>query len=117
MDDGSGSLLGNLISLGVMVLVLAGYWAIFTKAGEPGWAILVPFYNVYVQLKIAGKPGWWLILLFLPLVNLIVIFAMFIGIAHAFGKSTLYGLGMIFLPFIFVPMLGLGADQYQGNKY
>jgi hypothetical protein len=90
-------------------------WKIFTKAGQPGWAILIPFYNIYIMLKIAGKPGWWLILLLIPLVNFIIMILMIVGIAQNFGKGTGFILGLIFLTPIFIPILALGDATYTGG--
>jgi len=69
---GLGGMLAFLIWLAIVVLVIAGCWKMFVKAGQPGWGILIPIYNAYLMVKIAGRPGWWLILFFIPLVNLIV---------------------------------------------
>jgi hypothetical protein len=58
-----------LFMLGFMVLMIASVWKVFTKAGQPGWAAIIPFYNLYIMVKIAGKPGWWtLLIIFLPLI-------------------------------------------------
>jgi len=102
-----------IIQLAVSVCVIAGFWKVFTKAGQPGWASLVPIYNLYVMTQIAGKPGWWVVLFFIPLVNLICAFLLFIAIAQKFGKGAGYGVGMTLLGFIFVPMLGFGDAQYD----
>ncbi|MDR9402035.1 MAG: DUF5684 domain-containing protein [Halothece sp. Uz-M2-17] len=107
------ALLQLIVQLIIFILLIAGNWMVFVKAGQPGWAILIPFYNVYVTLKIAGRPGWWLILLFIPLVNLIFIIIPF-DIAGKFGKGVGYGLGLLFLPFIFYPVLGFGHASYRG---
>jgi len=104
-----------LIELAIIVLLVASIWRVFTKAGRPGWACLVPIYNTYVFLKIAGKPGWWLLLMFIPLVNIIVWILALIALANRFGKGGGYVLGLIFLPFIFYPMLAFGDAQYQGD--
>ena len=69
-------------------------WKVFTKAGQPGWAILIPFYNTYVLLKIVGRPGWWLVLMFIPLVNIVIAIIVAIDLAKSFGKS-LYGLSAL----------------------
>jgi len=58
-----------IIYFAVIVFMVATMWKIFAKAGEPGWACLVPIYNTCVWLKIAGKPMWWILLLFIPLVS------------------------------------------------
>ena len=91
-------------------------WKVFTKAGHPGWACLIPIYNTYILIKIAGKPGWWLILLFIPLVNLIISIILQIAVAKAFGKGVGFALGLIFLAFIFYPILGYGSAQYKGPQ-
>ena len=65
----------GLISLAIMGVVIAGIWKVFEKAGKPGWAALVPIYNIIVLLDIAGKPAWWLVLMLIPLVNVAVVWA------------------------------------------
>ncbi|BDG03765.1 DUF5684 domain-containing protein [Anaeromyxobacter oryzae] len=104
----------QLVSLAVMVLMTIGMWKIFSKAGQPGWASLIPFFNMYVLLKVAGRPGWWLVLLFIPLVNLVILILVGIDLAKAFGKGVGYGLGLTFLSPIFYPLLGFSDDPYQG---
>jgi len=104
----------SLLQLGVFIVAFAGIWKVFEKAGKPGWAIIVPFYNVYVMLQIAGRPGWWLILAFIPLVNLILLVLPF-DMAKKFGKGLGYGFGLLFLPFIFYPVLGFGSARYRGE--
>jgi hypothetical protein len=104
-----------LIAWGVvMLLMLAAMWKMFTKAGQPGWAILIPIYNLYVMCKIGGRPGWWLLLMLIPLVNLIVAIILYVDIAKNFGSGAGFAIGMLFLPFIFFPILGFGSAQYQG---
>jgi uncharacterized membrane protein YhaH (DUF805 family) len=102
-----------VIYLAVVVVVLAGMWKVFVKAGKPGWAALIPFYNTYVFCEIGGKPGWWLILFFIPLVGLIFAIMVTAGVARNFGKGIGFLLGMIFLPFIFYLILGFGSARYQ----
>jgi hypothetical protein len=97
----------------VVVFYIAAMWMVFKKAGRPGWAAIIPFFNMYVLLQIAGKPGWWLILFFIPLVNVVVQILMQIGVAEKFGKGGGYAVGLIFLPFIFYPLLGFGDAKYQ----
>jgi hypothetical protein len=94
--------------------VIVAMWKIFTKAGQPGWACLIPFYNIYVLCKIVGRPGWWLILMLIPFVNVIIGIILCIDLAKSFGKGVGFGLGLIFLSFIFYPILGFGSAQYQG---
>jgi hypothetical protein len=101
-----------LFLLAFVVLMLAGTWKTFAKAGQPGWAAIVPIYNMIVLLQVAGRPIWWIILAFIPIVSLILLVIPF-DIAKKFGKGTGFGLGLLFLPFIFYPILGFGDAQYQ----
>jgi hypothetical protein len=104
-----------LFWLAIAVIVIAGGWKVFEKAGQPGWAIVVPIYNLYVFLKIAGRPGWWLILYCIPLVNVIIAIVVAIDIAKAFGQSAAFGFFLLFLLCgIGYLVLGFGDYQYQG---
>lgn len=96
------------------VLMIASWWKMFSKAGQPGWAAIIPIVNLYFFCKVAGRPGWWLILMFIPLVNFIIIIILCLDVAKAFGKGAGFGIGLIFLPFIFYPILAFGSAQYQG---
>lgn len=96
------------------LFMLVTWWKICSKAGQPGWSIFIPFYNIYVMLKIAGKPGWWMLLLFIPIVNIIISILVPLCIAQNFGKGGWFGLGLLFLPVIFYPMLAFGRAEYQG---
>lgn len=107
---GLGMLLFNLL---VVVGVLVGIWKVFVKANKPGWAALVPIYNLFVLAEVGGKPSWWAILLFVPLVNLIVFVLICMGVAKNFGKNELYGIGLALLGFIFFPLLGFGNARYR----
>lgn len=103
-----------LVYIGIIVLVIAGFWKTFVKAGKPGWAAIVPIYNIIVLLEIAGRPLWWIVLFLIPLVSLIALIIVSIDIAKSFGKGVGFGLGLGFLSFIFYPILGFGSAQYQG---
>ena len=98
----------------VIILLIAAMWKVFSKAGQPGWAAIIPIYNMYVMCKIAGRPGWWVILLLIPLVNFIILIILCIDISKAFGKGVGFGLGLLFLGIIFWPILGFGSAQYHG---
>jgi hypothetical protein len=100
------------IYMALMVLMIVAMWKLYTKAGQPGWGSIIPIYNVYLMFKIAGKPGWWLLLLFVPIANIVVSILMLVGIANAFGKGGGYVFGLLFLPFIFYPMLAFGDATY-----
>ena len=96
------------------IFMIASMWKMFAKAGKPGWAAIVPIYNLIVLLDIAGKPAWWFILLLIPFVNYIILLLMWIGVANTFGKSSGFGVGLWLLGIIFIPMLAFGNAQYQG---
>lgn len=95
-----------------IVAMIASGWKIFTKAKLPGWGILVPIYNVYLQFKLAGHPNWAWWLLLPPVAAILLIVANF-KIAKKFGKGTGFALGLWFLPIIFYPILAWGDAQYQ----
>lgn len=98
-----------------ILLIVASMWKVFSKAGQPGWAAIIPIYNIYVMCKVAGRPGWWLLLMLIPLVNFIIAIILNVDIAKRFGKGVGFAIGMLFLPFIFWPILGFGSAQYQGG--
>ncbi len=87
---------------------------IFTKAGQPGWAAIIPIYNLYIWLKIAGRPTWWLVLFVIPVANIIAGIILLMDIARSFGKGGAFVVGMILLSFIFFPILGFGDARYLG---
>lgn len=111
---GGGGVFFLIIELVIAVVMLIAMWKVFAKAGEPGWAILIPFYNIYVFLKIADKPGWWLILFFVPVLNIIFGIIALVAFAQNFGKGAGFVVGLIFLPFIFYPILAFSDAQYIG---
>jgi hypothetical protein len=100
--------------LAFTILMIAAWWKIFAKAGQPGWACIIPIYNLYVWCKIVGRPWWWILLMLIPLVNLIIAIILLIDLAKSFGKGVGFGIGLLLLPFIFFPILGFGSAQYQG---
>ena len=109
-------LLFTAFTLALCVAIIAGVWKVFVKAGKPGWAAIVPIYNLVVLLEIAGKPLWWVLLFFVPLVNLIMMVLVGIAVAKSFGKSAAYGIGLALLGFVFYPMLGFSDAQYQATE-
>jgi len=114
-------LLGLLIFI-IAVIVIISLWKIFEKAGVEGWKSLIPFYNMWVLAEIVGKPGWLGLLAvafaFIPtigsLLSAIIFFYLYYLLSKSFGKSALFALGLVFLGFIFFPILGFGDAVYQG---
>jgi hypothetical protein len=115
-NEGGGvaGAIGGLIGLLVGVVMVVAMWKIFTKAGQPGWGCLIPIYNWYLLLKIAGRPGWWLVLMFIPFVNFVIIIIVSLDLAKSFGKGAGFGIGLILLSPIFFPILGFGDAKYVG---
>ena len=101
-----------VIYIAVVVFYVAAGWKVFVKAGEPGWGIFVPVYNLYLVCKIAGRPEWWLILFFVPFVNIAIALIIAMDLAKAFSKSSGFGIGLWLLGIVFVPVLGFGSAQY-----
>jgi len=103
-----------LVGMAALVLTVVGMWRVFTKADKPGWGVLIPIYNTVLMLEIVGRPIWWIILMFIPFVNLVISIIVVLDMAKVFGKGSGFGVGLLFLPFIFYPILGLGDAQYIG---
>ncbi len=106
-----------VLELVLLIAIIVGFWKMFVKAGKPGWASLIPFYNIYVLLKIVGKPGWWLLLYFIPLVNIVVMILVMLDLAKAFGRSVLFAIfGLIIFTPIGILILGFGNSKYIAPK-
>lgn len=103
-----------VIILVFLVFMIAALWKIYTKAGQPGWAAIIPFYNIYILLKIVGKPGWWLILMIIPVVGIVFSIWTYNMLSKSFGKDEGFTVGLILLGIIFFPILGFGPAKYLG---
>ncbi len=105
----------GIIYIVLFVLLVVAFWKVFTKAGKPGWAAIIPIYNMYVLVKIAGRPGWWLLLFLIPFVNIVISLLIALDVAKAFGKSTIFGVfGLWLFSFIGYLILGFGKATYMG---
>lgn len=104
-----------IIGLAITIFSIVCMWKLFKKAGKPGYASIVPIYNIIVMLEIAQLPMWYIALFFVPIANIYAMFKIYIEIAHKFGKSTGFGVGMVFLNIIFIPMLAFGKSEYKGG--
>ena len=104
-----------IVCFAILVVFIVGMWKVFAKAGQPGWAALIPIYNAYILLKIAGRPGWWLLLFLIPLVNIAIAIIVAIDVAKGFGQSALFGILLLFLlSGIGYLVLGFGDYRYIG---
>jgi Family of unknown function (DUF5684) len=101
----------------IILILIASFWRVFTKAGEAGWQSIIPLYNLFILVKISGKPWWWFLLLFVPLVNIIIGILVQIALADKFNRGVLYGLGLAFLGFIFYPVLAFGNATYRQSDF
>lgn len=108
------SIVPFIISLVLCVFVLVCMWIIFRKANKPGWAAIVPFYNLYVMFEITWGSGWRFLLMLIPIYNIILSIQTQIRLAKAFGKGGGFAAGLIFLPYIFIPILAFSGAAYQG---
>ena len=108
----------SVVVVALVVISIIANWKIYSKAGEPGWACLVPIYANVVQFKIVGLNPWLLLLYLIPFVNFVVIavFAIVVPfrLAKSFGKDLGWGFGLWLLPFIFNLILAFGSSEYVG---
>ena len=114
-----GMFIGVIIfALILVVLIYAAYWSIMKKAGKDGWDGIIPIHNEVCLLEICGIPKWWWLLNLVPGVG-VLIFTIILAIyvARSFGKTGGYAVGLIFLPFVFYPMLAWGSARYIGKSY
>jgi len=112
-----------VIVIPIVLIAIVAIWRIFTKAGQPGWAVLIPFYNLYVYSQVVKRPGWWMLLYFasiIPVVgSLAVLFVSIIDslrLAKLFGKSSGFGVGIILLGVVFLPILAFGDADYDETR-
>lgn len=104
-----------IAALAVAVFSIVTMWIIFKKAGQPGWAILIPIYNLIVLLKIVNL-DWWhvLIFIFVPFASVVYAILIPLRLAKVFGKSTSFGVLSIFFSIITNAILAFGEAKYQG---
>ena len=103
----------SIVVLTTVIILIVARWKIFTKANQPGWASLIPIYNALIFLKIIGKPWWWILLFCIPYVNLVFHIWGYNLLSKKFGKDEGFTVGLVLLPFIFLPILGFGSSEYK----
>jgi hypothetical protein len=114
-NDFSGSyIIISLIILAFVVFMISAMWKVFVKAGQPGWAAIIPIYNIYILTKIGGKPGWWVLMCLIPIVNYIFIIWLYNMVSKSFGKDEGFTVGLVLLGIVFWPILGFGSSKYRG---
>ncbi|GBL23604.1 hypothetical protein EMGBS6_03890 [Opitutia bacterium] len=109
------------IVIGIVCLI--GMWKVFTKAGEPGWAVLVPIYNLIVLLRVAGLPWYWVFAPFvaiIPILGWIAYIVWIVWVHHRistrFGQGVGFTIGLTLLGPIFWLILGFGSSKYVGEQ-
>lgn len=105
----------GLVWLVLVVLIIVSNWKIFTKAGQPGWASIIPIYNILILLRIVGRPWWWIFLFFIPWVNIVFGIIVAYDLAKRFGKGVGFTVGLILLPIVFYPILAFGKAVYSAS--
>lgn len=108
-NTSSGRFTGGFFGL----LTMIAWWFVFKKAGKPGWAAIIPFYNFIVLMQIIKRPWWWILLLFIPIVDIVILAFIAMDVARAFGKGSGFAVLLFFLPFIGYPILAWGDAKYQ----
>jgi hypothetical protein len=101
----------------IPAVVIVSNCKIYTKAGQPAWAALIPFYNTYILLKIINRPWWWLLLMLIPGVGFVWVFLAQIDLAKSFGKDVSFGIGLVFIPVIFQALLAFGNASYSALEH
>ena len=110
-------LVGAYVAFGIVgyLVVAFAYFGVFRKADQPGWAAFVPIVNILFLLKVVGRPWWWLLLiLFVPCIGWIFLLVAEYDLAQVFGHGFGFWLGIVFLPFIFLYILGYSRAEYLG---
>jgi hypothetical protein len=104
-----------LFWLAIAVIAIIAMWKIFVKAGQPGWAAIIPIYNLYIMLKVIGRPGWWILLMIIPFVNIVVSIIVALDLGKAFGKDPVFSIVLLwFFSIVGYLILGFGNDKYVG---
>jgi hypothetical protein len=111
---GVGMFLYFVFVIAVAVFYLYCMWRLFEKAGKKGWEALVPGHNTVEMLEMIGRPGWWFFLMLIPFANVVIAIMLIFDLVKVFGKDTGFGFGILFLSFVFIPILALGDAEYLG---
>ena len=128
MDDGmSGAMSGllgaySIFMLIVLVIMIVSYWVLFQKANKPGWAAIIPIYNMIVLLEVVGLSWYWIFIVFaiiVPIIGGLIVLAFSIYLnyllAKSFGKDVGFTIGLVLLPIIFLPILAFDKKiEYKG---
>ncbi|HOJ17083.1 MAG TPA: DUF5684 domain-containing protein [Ignavibacteriaceae bacterium] len=104
-----------VVYLAVAIFMIITMWKIFAKANKPGWAAIIPIYNMIVLLEVVGRPLWWILLMLIPCVNIVIGVILCFDLAKSFGKDAAFGIGILLLGIIFLPIIAFSSNiQYVG---
>ncbi|MCY2932304.1 MAG: DUF5684 domain-containing protein [Planctomycetota bacterium] len=101
-----------ILELAFIALIFVSLWKIAEKAGRQGWEGIVPIYNTYVLTQIVGLPILWFVLSLIPCVNIVAAIMIMLSLAKVFGKEPAFAIGLILLPFVFMPLLAFSDAKY-----
>jgi len=104
------------IMLFIVVFMIVSMWKIYEKAGQPGWASIVPIYNIIIYIKIIKKPMWWIIMFLIPVVNYVFLIWSVNLLSKRFGKDVGFTIGLLLLGFVFYPILAFGDAKYEDDQ-
>jgi hypothetical protein len=103
------------ISLALGAIMIISMWRLYTKAGRPGWASIVPFYNQIVMIKIIGRPLWWFAMMFVPFANIVFSVMIMLEFVKSYGKDTWFGVASLFFPYVIFPIMAFDKNiRYVG---
>lgn len=89
------------------VISMYGLWLLFKKAGKQGWEAIVPFYREYVLAQLTARPTWWVVLLFVPIVNIFIFYGLYLDFLKSFGKRRFWEtVAAVLAPFVVLPIWG-----------
>ena len=103
-----------VLSIAILIVMVVSYWKIYVKAGKPGWAAIVPIYNIIVFLEIVKKPVWWIVLFFIPCANIVALVLVSLEFVKVFGKPSWHAALMIFFGVIYAPYIAFSDAKYVG---
>lgn len=105
-----------IIYFGVIALMIISMWKVYEKANKPGWAAIVPIYNLIILLEIAKKPTWWVAMYFVPFANIVFMIMTMNAVSKNFGKDEGFTVGLVLLGVVFWPILAFGSARYVDSK-
>jgi hypothetical protein len=112
-----------MVFLVIGIVCLIGMWKVFAKAGQPGWAVLIPIYNLIVLLRIAGLPWYWVftpLVVIIPVLGALAYLVWIVWVYHRistrFGQGVGFTIGLTLLAPIFWLILGFGSAKYVGEQ-